>query len=175
MLVIHLKISFCSQDIQIFVNLSSPSFLVSHCFRGWSKKNLNIYDILQGFDNLSIQHTYVSLSYDCFHVYLGIYILFIFVYIKIYPGLTWVKQHQKWRDQKKKKKKNPLNSQFYCKRMSFKCCEVWHYKAVYQTVLQGSVSNCFVRYTALFAKKRQFFQFFCLFVCLFFVLLRSRN
>ena len=135
MLVIHLKISFCSQDIQIFVNLSSPSFLVSHCFRGWSKKNLNIYDILQGFDNLSIQHTYVSLSYDCFHVYLGIYILFIFVYTKIYPGLTWVKQHQKWRDQKKKKKKKPFKLTVLLQKNVI--------QMLWSVTLQSSVSNCF--------------------------------
>ena len=42
----HLKSSFCSWDIQIFVFLSSPLFFpVSHCLRGWSKKNLKIYVI----------------------------------------------------------------------------------------------------------------------------------
>ena len=43
----HLKSSFRSRDIQIFVFLSSPLFLpVSHCFRGWSKINLQVYDII---------------------------------------------------------------------------------------------------------------------------------
>ena len=38
---LHLKRLFPSQNIQIFVFLSSPLFLsVSHCFRGWSKINL---------------------------------------------------------------------------------------------------------------------------------------
>ena len=43
----HLKRSFRSWDIQGFVFSSSPlSFPVSHCFRGWSKKNLKIYDVI---------------------------------------------------------------------------------------------------------------------------------
>ena len=43
----HVKSSCCSQDIQIFVFLSSSLFLpVSHCFRGWSKINLKVYDIV---------------------------------------------------------------------------------------------------------------------------------
>ena len=43
----HLKSSFHSQDIQIFVFSSSTLFLfVSHCFRGWSKINVKIYDII---------------------------------------------------------------------------------------------------------------------------------
>ena len=36
----HLKSSFCSWDNQMFVFLSSPFLPVSHCFVGWSKKNL---------------------------------------------------------------------------------------------------------------------------------------
>ena len=45
--VFVLKSSFCSQDIQIFVFLSSPLFLpVSHCFRSWSKKNIKVYDVI---------------------------------------------------------------------------------------------------------------------------------
>ena len=37
----HLKSSFCSQDIQLFIFLSFPLFLpVSHCFRSWSNINL---------------------------------------------------------------------------------------------------------------------------------------
>ena len=39
----HRNSSFRSRDIQIFVFLSSP---VSHCFRGWSKKNLKIYVVI---------------------------------------------------------------------------------------------------------------------------------
>ena len=38
---------FSSQDIQIFVFLSCPLFLlVKHCFRGWSNINLKVYDII---------------------------------------------------------------------------------------------------------------------------------
>ena len=38
---------FRSRDIQIFVYLSSPLFFpVSHCFRGWFKKNLKVYDVI---------------------------------------------------------------------------------------------------------------------------------
>ena len=43
----HLKSSFRSRNIQIFVFLSSPLFLpVSHCFRDWSNINLKVYDII---------------------------------------------------------------------------------------------------------------------------------
>ena len=41
-----LKALFCSRDIQIFAFLSSTLFLfVSHCFRGWLKINLKVYDV----------------------------------------------------------------------------------------------------------------------------------
>ena len=43
----HLSISFSSRDIQVFMFPSSPLFLpVSHCFRGWSKKNLKVYEVI---------------------------------------------------------------------------------------------------------------------------------
>ena len=43
----HLKSSFHSTDIQFFVFLSSHLFLpVSHCFRGWSKINLKVCDVI---------------------------------------------------------------------------------------------------------------------------------
>ena len=43
----HLKSSSRSQDIQIFVMPSSTLFLpIGHCFRGWSKINLKVYDII---------------------------------------------------------------------------------------------------------------------------------
>ena len=43
----HLKSSFCSQDIQIFLVPSSPLFLtVGHCFRGWSKVNLKVHNAI---------------------------------------------------------------------------------------------------------------------------------
>ena len=46
-ILFHLKDSFCSRDIQTFVFLSSPLFaLVSYCFRGWSKTNHKVYDII---------------------------------------------------------------------------------------------------------------------------------
>ena len=49
----HLKSFFCSRDIQIFVFSSSTIFLpVSHCCRGWSKINLEIYDVINLFDIL---------------------------------------------------------------------------------------------------------------------------
>ena len=41
----HLESSFRSWDIQIFLFSSSPLFLpVSHCFSGWLKINLKVYD-----------------------------------------------------------------------------------------------------------------------------------
>ena len=53
----HLQRSFCSRDIQIFVFLSSPLFLsVSHCFRGWSKINLKVYDIINYLNKNLITH-----------------------------------------------------------------------------------------------------------------------
>ena len=43
----HLKSSFCSRDIKIFIFPSSPLFHpVSHCFRVWSKINLKVYDVI---------------------------------------------------------------------------------------------------------------------------------
>ena len=46
-MIFHLKSCFCSQDIQIFVFLSSPYFLpASHCFRGWLKINLKVYYVI---------------------------------------------------------------------------------------------------------------------------------
>ena len=43
----HLKSFFRSQDIQVFVFPSSPLFLrVSHCFRAWSKINLQVYNVI---------------------------------------------------------------------------------------------------------------------------------
>ena len=44
---IYLKSSFHFWDIQVFMFMSSPLFLpVCHCFRGWSKINLKVYDII---------------------------------------------------------------------------------------------------------------------------------
>ena len=46
-LFFHLKSSFRSQDIQIFVFLSSPLISpVGHCLRGWSKINLKVYGFI---------------------------------------------------------------------------------------------------------------------------------
>ena len=43
----HLKSSFHSWDLQIFVLWSFPLFLhVGHCFRGWLKINLKVYDAI---------------------------------------------------------------------------------------------------------------------------------
>ena len=47
MFFIHLKSSFRSWDIQVFVFPSSPHFLpVSHCVRGCLKINLKVYDVI---------------------------------------------------------------------------------------------------------------------------------
>ena len=55
--IFHLKSSFCTRDIQVFVFLSSPLFLpVSHCFRGWSKKNLKVYDVINCISKNLITH-----------------------------------------------------------------------------------------------------------------------
>ena len=53
----HLKSSFRSRDIQALVFSSSPLFLpVSHCFRGWSKKNLKVYDVINCLNKNLITH-----------------------------------------------------------------------------------------------------------------------
>ena len=53
----HLKSSFRSRDIQVFVFSSSPLFLpVSHCFRGLSKKNLKVYDVINCLNKNLITH-----------------------------------------------------------------------------------------------------------------------
>ena len=57
MFFIYLKSPFRSRDIQVFVFLSSPLFLpVSHCFRGWSKINLNVSDIINCLTKNLITH-----------------------------------------------------------------------------------------------------------------------
>ena len=51
------KSSFCSRDIQIFVFSSFSLFLpVSHCFKGWSKKNLQVYDFINCLNKVLIKH-----------------------------------------------------------------------------------------------------------------------
>ena len=53
----HLKGSFCSGDIQIFVFPSSlPFFPVSHCVRGWSKINLKVCNIINCLNKNLITH-----------------------------------------------------------------------------------------------------------------------
>ena len=53
----HLKSSFGSWDIQIFVFWPSPLFFpVSHCFRGRSKKNLKVYVVINCLNNNWITH-----------------------------------------------------------------------------------------------------------------------
>ena len=53
----HQKSSFSTQDIQSFVFSSSlPFFPVTHCLRGWSKKNLKIYDIINCLNKNLITH-----------------------------------------------------------------------------------------------------------------------
>ena len=53
----HLKSSFRSRDIQIFVFPSSQLFSpVNHCFRAWSKINFKIYDVMNCLNKNSITH-----------------------------------------------------------------------------------------------------------------------
>ena len=53
----HLKSSFRSRDIQIFVFLSSPLFApVSHCFRGWSEINLKVNDVINYLNKNLVTH-----------------------------------------------------------------------------------------------------------------------
>ena len=57
MILFHLKTSFLSWDIQIFVFPSSPIFSsVGRCFRGWSKKNLEVYDAINCLNKNLIIH-----------------------------------------------------------------------------------------------------------------------
>ena len=52
-----LKSSFRYWDIQIFLFSSSPLFFaISHCFRGWFKKNLKIYDVINCLNKNLIAH-----------------------------------------------------------------------------------------------------------------------
>ena len=53
----HQKSSFRAQDIEIDVFSSSPFlFPVSHCLRGWRKKNLKIYDAINCLNKNEITH-----------------------------------------------------------------------------------------------------------------------
>ena len=53
----HLKSSFHSWDIHIFLFSSSPLFFpVSHCFKGWSKKNLKIHYVISCLNKNLISH-----------------------------------------------------------------------------------------------------------------------
>ena len=53
----HLKSSFHSHDIQIFE--SSPLFFpLSHCFWGWFKKNLKVYDVITCLSKNLITHLF---------------------------------------------------------------------------------------------------------------------
>ena len=57
MFLFHLKSSFRSRDIQICVCSSSVLFLpVSHCFTGWSKKNLKVFDVINSLNKYLITH-----------------------------------------------------------------------------------------------------------------------
>ena len=57
MLFISSKCFFHSGDVKIFVFPSSPLFLpVSHCFRGWSKINLKVYDVINCLNKNLITH-----------------------------------------------------------------------------------------------------------------------
>ena len=53
----HLKSSFHSWDIPIFVFSCSPLFCpFSHCFRGWFKRNLKVYDVINCLNKNLITH-----------------------------------------------------------------------------------------------------------------------
>ena len=53
----HLKSSFRSGDIQIFVLLFFPLFLpVGHCFGGWSKINLKVHGVISCLNKNTITH-----------------------------------------------------------------------------------------------------------------------
>ena len=53
----HLKSSFRSKDIEIFVFPSPPLFLpVSHCFRAWFRINLKVHDIINCLNKNLIIH-----------------------------------------------------------------------------------------------------------------------
>ena len=57
MFLFHLKSSFLSPDIHIFVFPSSTLFLpVSYCFRAGSKINLKVYDVINGLNENLITH-----------------------------------------------------------------------------------------------------------------------
>ena len=57
MFFFHLKSSFRSRDVQVFVFLSSSLFLlVSHCFSSWSKKNLWCYDAINCISKSLVTH-----------------------------------------------------------------------------------------------------------------------
>ena len=56
-LLFHLRSSFCSRDIQIFIFMSSPLFLpVSHYFGGWSKIDREVYEIINCLNKNLITH-----------------------------------------------------------------------------------------------------------------------
>ena len=61
----HLKSSFHSRDIHIFVFLSSPLFLpVSHCFRTWSKISLIVYGVINYLYKNLVTHFVWNLEKD---------------------------------------------------------------------------------------------------------------
>ena len=57
MFLFHPKSSFRSRDIQMFLFPSSPIFPpVSHCFKGWLKINLKVYDVISCLNKNFITH-----------------------------------------------------------------------------------------------------------------------
>ena len=63
----HLKSSFRSRDIQIFVFSSSPLFFpVSHCRVGWSNKSREVYDGINCLNKNLITHfVYLEKEISC--------------------------------------------------------------------------------------------------------------
>ena len=56
-ILFYLKSSFLSRDIQIFVFRSSPLFLpVRYCFRGCSKINIKVYNVIKCLKENLITH-----------------------------------------------------------------------------------------------------------------------
>ena len=57
MFLFHLKSAFGFLDIQFFVFWPFPLFFpVSHCFRGWFKRNLKVYVVINCLNNNLITH-----------------------------------------------------------------------------------------------------------------------
>ena len=95
----HLKSSFPSQDIQMFVFSSFPLlFFIDLCFRGWSKKNLKVYDVISFLNkNLKIHRklsTILKISKKMYEVmlfwYVKVHIFWKFIQCTIHWDKTQI-------------------------------------------------------------------------------------